>query len=95
MVGRGYIDEHRQLKRLVEREACVNLLGRERIFAKLISKGYKSEDVSAVIDELISSGEIDFEASKKKLINKKLPENASGEEIRKLLYKYGHHTNFS
>ena len=95
MVGRGYIDEQRQLKRLVEREACVNLLGRERIFAKLISKGYKSEDVSSVIEELISSGQIDFEALKRKLIDKKLTENASSEEIRKLLYKHGYHTNFN
>ena len=36
MVGRGYIDERRQLERLIEREVNINLSGREKIIPKLI-----------------------------------------------------------
>lgn len=94
MVGRGYIDERRQLERLIAREVNVNLSGKEKLVLKLTSKGYHKEEIESVLEELVLSGEVDFEASKKKLILKKLGENADYEDIRKLLYKYGYHMNY-
>lgn len=93
MVGRGYIDECRQLERLIEREVNINLYGRERIIPKLISKGYHRDEIESVLDSLVSAGSVDFDASKKKLIAKKLGENANYEDVRKLLYKYGYHND--
>ena len=43
-----------------------------------------------VIDQAIADGEIDFEEIKQELIARKLGEDATGEEKRRLLYRYGH-----
>ena len=93
MVGRGYIDEHRQLERLIEREVNTNLSGKEKLILKLASKGYHREEIESVLEEFVLSGAVDFEASKKKLISKKLGEGASAEDVRRLLCKYGYRIN--
>ena len=90
MIGLGYINETRQLERLIENEANVKLLGRRKIFEKLISKGYKKGEIELVLEELISQGIVDFEKSGQKLIEKKIHAAASEEEIRSLLYKNGY-----
>ncbi len=90
MVTLGYIDERRQLERLVLTEANVRLAGKNKIVPKLMAKGYSSSDIGAVIRELVDSGEIDFRENARKLLEKKLPSDAGTEEKKKLLYKNGY-----
>ncbi len=90
MIGLGYIDEKRQLCRLILREANVNLFGYGKFLPKLMAKGYSSEDIKNTVRELVKSGEIDFKANAKKLIEKRLSPEASFEEKKKLLYKNGY-----
>ena len=89
MISLGYINESRQLEKLIENEANVRLSGRRKIFQKLLSKGYGKKEIENALDELISQGIVDFEESKRKLIEKKFPD-ATSEELRSLLYKSGY-----
>ena len=86
MVMRGFVNDLRQLKRLVARELS-SLVGPSKFIPKLISKGYSKSDIEIALDELSESGEGDVEAARRALIekNKDLPEN----ELRALLYKRG------
>ena len=84
----GYIDEERQLERLIIGLWERDLLGPARIYAKLCSKGYNPPQVSAVMGRLRQAGEIDFGKSRRALIEKKHPETF--EERQKILYKYGY-----
>jgi regulatory protein len=90
MVGRGYIDERRQLERLVITEVNRNLIGPHRIKEKLRAKGYSASDIDEMIEQLLDSGEIDFDRSAELLIAKKLTRGATDDEIKKLLYKNGY-----
>lgn len=90
MVTLGYIDERRQLERLVLAEANVKLAGKNKIVPKLMAKGYSSSDISAVIRELVDTGEIDFRENARRLLEKKLPHDADVEEKKKLLFKNGY-----
>ena len=90
MVGLGYINESRQLEKLIENEVNVKLSGRRKLFAKLISKGYKKEEIESVLEDLISHGIVDFDKSSKRLTDKKFPDGASEDDIRALLYRYGY-----
>ena len=88
MLSLGYINERRQLERLILVEANQKLRGPGRIIPALVAKGFSSSDVSEVMRSLISSGEIDFAENAERLLEKKLP--ADGEERKKLLYKNGY-----
>ena len=90
MTGLGYVDEERQLRRLVLREANVNLSGYAKFLPKLVSKGYSVAKIKEVTLSLVKEGEIDFKANAKKLIEKKLPADASSEEKKTILYKSGY-----
>lgn len=90
MVGLGYIDEERQLRRMLLREANINLLGFSRILPKLVAKGYAAAEVRRITSELVAEGEISFKDNAKRLIEKKLPEGATSEEKKSLLYKNGY-----
>ena len=90
MVRCGYIDESRQLQRIILLEANVKLFGYSKIRARLVAKGYSPEDIRRVTGELVSSGEIDFNCNAKRLVEKKLSEGASVDEKKKLLYKNGY-----
>ena len=90
MATLGYIDEERQLRRLILKEANLNLCGYSKLLPKLVSKGYRAQSVKAVVLSLVSEGEIDFKANAKKLIEKRLPEDASITEKKALLYKNGY-----
>ena len=90
MMSRGYIDERRQLSRLIEKEANVSLSGPMKIRAKLISAGFSSSDIDDVTDTLLREGVIDFSRSAELLIEKKLTRGATDEEKKKLLYKNGY-----
>lgn len=84
----GYIDEARQLRRLIKEEAEVKLRGRRYITAKLVSKGYSGALVERVIDELSDLGEVDFDRSLARL-NEKLGDGTEKTKIQ-LMYKYGY-----
>ena len=90
MVLCGYIDESRQLHRLILSEANVKLYGYSKIRARLIAKGYSQEDIKRVVGELVACGEINFNKNAHALVAKRLPEDATLEEKKKLLYKNGY-----
>lgn len=90
MVSCGYIDESRQLHRLILSEANVKLYGYSKIRARLIAKGYSQEDIKRVVGELVEGGEINFNKNAHALVAKRLPEDATLEEKKKLLYKNGY-----
>lgn len=89
MVELGYIDERRQLERLITVEANGKLRGPLRVIPSLVNKGYSSSDVRAVMHTLMESGEVDFRKNAKALLDKKLP-TADPEEKKKFLYKNGY-----
>ena len=89
MVECGYVNERRQLERLVWSEANTNLRGPFLIVPKLVSRGYSATEIRDVMDNLVDSGEIDFDLNAEKLIEKKLPAARDDEEIKKLLFKNG------
>ena len=89
MVSLGYIDERRQLERLITVEANGKLRGPLRIIPALANKGYSSSDIRAVMHELTESGEVDFRRNAKILLDKKLPV-ADPEEKKKFRYKNGY-----
>ncbi len=83
----SYIDEEKQLRRLIAAEVNSNLSGPKKFTAKLYAKGYSVSKIKAVTEELVLSGEIDFQKAKMALIEKFAPEN---EEMKKaLFYKRG------
>ena len=90
MVERGYVDEQRQLERLVLDEANRKLRGPLRIIPALTSKGYSSSDVREAISSLTDSGEIDFGRNARLLLEKKLSDPNDEEEAKKILYKNGY-----
>lgn len=90
MMSLGYIDEARQLSRLILREANEKLRGRGQIIPRLIGKGYSSRAVEEALDALISSGELSFEENARRLLEKMLPEDSTEDDARRLLYKYGY-----
>lgn len=89
MVSLGYIDEKRQLERLITLEANGKLRGPLRVIPSLVNKGYSLSDVRCVLHDLMESGEVDFKKNAKSLLDKKLPE-AEPEEKKKFLYKNGY-----
>ena len=90
MVSLGYIREDDQLRRLIVAEANGKLQGPNKIFQKLVAKGYSSADIRKIMEELVDEGEINFKSNAMRLIEKKLPEGANSEEKKTLLYKNGY-----
>ena len=90
MVSLGYINEKRQLERLVLNEANVKLRGPGRIIPALVSKGYSSADVREIMLNLVESGEIDFSKNARTLLSKRLTDENDSDEKKKLLYKNGY-----
>lgn len=89
MLRHGYVNEQKQLERLILNEAKTKLTGRAKFIPKLIAKGYKRSDIESVTERLIESGEIDFDAIKDELIERRLGDGADKDEVKKLLYKSG------
>ena len=90
MVSLGYIDEERQLERLILAEACGKLSGPSKIIPKLLSKGYQSSLVRATLSSLCERGEIDFKKNAKALLEKLGAADLPREEKKKILYKHGY-----
>ena len=93
MCERGYIREGDQLERAVL-SAVKKLWGARRIADALAAKGFDRVEVTACIDRLEAAGEINFQESRRALIEKKLPADANCNERRALLYRYGHGSSF-
>ncbi len=87
MCALGYIDEDRQIERLVSSLVNQSNLGRSKVVQKLIAKGYKSQSITKVINRLAESGEIDFSAARERLLEKHSEKDEN--EKKKLLYKNG------
>lgn len=92
MVERGYINESRQLERLILNEANVKLRGPGRIIPALVAKGFSSSDIREALSALESSGEIDFSRNARLLLEKKLSDDADEDEAKKILFKNGYKT---
>ena len=90
MVSLGYINTERQLERQIVSLVNIHKLGPGRIVPRLISRGYSRSDIETVLDSLVMQGKIDFDSAKDELITKKLPPDADGEQVKKLLYKNGY-----
>ena len=90
MIERGYVNEKRQLERIILDEANRKLRGPLKIIPHLVSKGYSSSEVREVLSELVESGEIDFKSNARALLVKKMPDGADEEEVKKILYKNGY-----
>ena len=84
----GYVDEERQLERLITLACNRDLNGPSKIYARLLAKGYRAADITEAIARLTRLGEINFTESKKILLSRKDP--ATREEKQKILYKYGY-----
>ena len=91
VVRLGYINEQRQLERLILTEANSKLFGPMKIVSRLVGKGYSPSDVRAAIEALRDSGEVDFDLNRARLLEK-LPDGYTDEDVYKLLYKYGYKT---
>lgn len=84
----GYVDECRQLRRLIWDEAEIKLRGRKYITAKLSAKGYPAGLISKITDELVEEGQIDFDRSLARLVEKQ--GDGTDEMKKRLAYKYGY-----
>ncbi|MBQ7387011.1 MAG: RecX family transcriptional regulator [Clostridia bacterium] len=89
MVELGYINEKRQLERLILSDAS-RLYGPSKILMRLAAKGYSSADIKRVMHELSDLGELDFPTNARRLVEKKYPDGCSVDERRALLYKQGY-----
>ena len=90
MIKLGYVNEKRQLERIILKEANGSLAGPKKLIPKLMAKGYSRADIDSVIDMLCEAGEIDFQKNKEELIAKKVTRGATEEEISAILYKNGY-----
>ena len=90
MVERGYVNEVRQLERLILVEANTKLRGPLRIVPSLMQKGFSRSQIGEVMSRLVDSGEIDFSKNARLLLEKKLPDGSDEEEAKKILYKNGY-----
>lgn len=90
MIALGYIDERRQLERIILDEANRKLRGPLKIVPALVAKGYSSSEVKETLHALVESGEIDFKRNAKLLLDKKLSDDFGEEEVKKILYKNGY-----
>ena len=90
MVTLGYVDEQRQLERLVLEDADSKLFGEEKIIRHLATRGYAPGKIRAAISKLVEDGEIDFRKNAERLLLKKLEPDASREERLSLLRKWGY-----
>ena len=90
MVSLGYINETRQLERLIVEDSNRKLLGPRKVIPRLLARGYALADIKAAFEALTSSGEIDMDRNKELLFEKYLGDNRDPEQSRKLLFKYGY-----
>ena len=90
MISLGYVDEKRQLERLILEDANRKLRGPRKTTPRLLSKGYRLADIREVYSRLSESGEINLEENKERLLEKHLGPRRENEEERRILFKYGY-----
>ena len=90
MVSLGYINTERQLERQILSLVNIHSLGPGKIIPKLMARGYARCDIESLLDSLAMQVKIDFDSAREALITKKLPPDADGEQVKKLLYKNGY-----
>ncbi len=91
MVRLGYLDEKRQLQTIVKTLANGKLYGPKKIFAYALNKGYRSENVKAVLRELTENKTVDFKENLSILIEKRgKGETLPPDEYGKIKYRYGY-----
>ena len=90
MVSLGYINESRQLERIITDEANRRLQGPKKIIPKLLSKGYSISNIRHALESLVDSGEVDFEKNRELLLDRLLGSERDSEQVKKLLFKYGY-----
>ncbi len=90
MMEAGYIREEEQAYRLAVTCANTKLWGPRRITAYLRERGYGGETARLAIARATEEGEIDFAENKQELLRKKVPDGATPQEKRGLLYRYGY-----
>ena len=84
----GYLDEDRQLSRLVETEANYRLRGRYYIKRKLAAKGYSVSHIDRALALLVERGDIDFDSNFERLAEKR---GALSDDDREALkYRFGY-----
>lgn len=88
MVGRGYIREGDQLRRAVL-AAARKLWGPRRIAAALTAKGFDKQEVEKTVEALVAEGELDFAASRRRLLEKE-GKDKDPAKLRAMLYRYGY-----
>ena len=88
MQRRGYINEEEQVYRLAVAYANRKLWGPRKILPALLAKGYAQADIKKALCRATESGEIDFEALRQVLLEKKLTEK-DPQTARALLYRNG------
>ena len=85
----GYVDEKRQIERIATDLCERQNIGKKKIFARLLSKGYRQSDVSEVISSLVRDGRINFELARARLLQK-YPSDITEEQRKKILFKNGY-----
>lgn len=88
----GYMDERWQIESYLREMVDRKCMGRRKILPALLAKGYRAEDIYAVMDEKYSDR--DFAAAKKTFLEKKfgktVPESREeAKAMREALYKQG------
>ena len=89
MVGLGYINDRRQIKRQIISLVSVSNQGPLKILPKLIAKGYSKSEIEGAISELSDSGEIDFSEAEEKILQASEIHDKNSPEAKKILYKHG------
>ena len=90
---RGYLDERGQIVSHLRVMLGRKHMGRGKIVPMLLAKGYRSADITAVLEENFT--ESDFAAAKRAFLMEKFGKTAPADpaeaaEMKKALYKWGH-----
>lgn len=88
VISFGYINEKEQIKRIAVDMCTRHNVGKRKIYLRLLSKGYTDSDIKSVLSELMENGSLDFDLARERLLSK-YPDDISGEEKHKILYKNG------
>ncbi len=89
MVRLGYIKEDDQIERLVLNAANISLRGPMKIIPHLVNRGYSVSEVKRALSRLISTGEVDFDSVKRRILDKHGISDWDSDEAKTLLYKHG------
>ena len=87
--ARNVLSDEALLSRYVVSLAEKKLYGRRKIVAALLAKGFRADDVRHALDNAVACGDVDFDAIRSRLIEKKLGASPDKEEVYALLRKQG------